>query len=423
MSNINGDLKGARKAIIGPSLQNLQALVITLANRDLHTLFVAETGAGKELFWNLYKAASPRTGEKMEVNCAAYSTQTLLEDRLFGHVKGAFSDAKTKTEGILKACHKGVLFLDEIGDSSEAFQVSLLRMREKQQFQALGSNKPEDVDVCFVGATSREEGIKRKDLRAAFQVVYIPSLKQREDDVPYLIQHFLQKQNDIEYISEGALSLLSGRDYPGNVRDMKKVIERTALIAASYGNTTITPDHVLVTEDERKKAGLFRDWEGLKKQIPVEEIVQTQVKEDFKPFPMKRFFEPFDDPNEVREPTRDELDRLHTNSILIAMCEQLQRIGDAVAKPASLTPDEKELECQEALIDLEGILSRLQDPSWLSSQPPSKLIDLIEYHIFQSQLAQSGQNISQAARHAGVRRANYDRRCRQLGLIGKSYRM
>jgi DNA-binding NtrC family response regulator len=206
-----------KQEIVGAAYKQLISLVEKYAQEDRGVLFVGETGSGKERFAELYKKSSKRTGEKMSVNCAEYSDE-LLRSEVFGHVKGAFTNALKDRDGLLRTCDKGIAFLDELGDASTEFQAAILRVSEKHPFRPVGSDKEVSVDTLIIAATNRPTKI-REDLKHRFQILPIPPLQ--KFDIPALAQHFLRKPIKREVIDD-----MVARDYPGNVRELKKLCER-----------------------------------------------------------------------------------------------------------------------------------------------------------------------------------------------------
>jgi len=206
-------------------------------------LIEGESGTGKELFARLIHNTSPRSGKPMiVVNCGALP-ETLLESELFGHEKGAFTGATTRRIGRFEEADGGTLFLDEIGELSTPVQVKLLRFLQEREFQRLGGNQTLKADVRIISATNRnleelmKKGIFRDDLyyRLNVVVMQIPALRERKEDIPLLVQHFIDifsRENDKEIsgVSSEALDVLLKYDYPGNVRELENIMERAAVI-------------------------------------------------------------------------------------------------------------------------------------------------------------------------------------------------
>ena len=230
--------------IIGEStgLRDVLELVRKVASSDTTILVLGESGVGKELIARALHYNSPRRDDPfIAVNCGAIPEQ-LLESELFGHVRGAFTGAHQDREGRFRAAHRGTLFLDEIGDMSRNLQAKLLRVLQGHEFEPVGSSRSERVDTRIVAATNQDlaelirERRFRQDLYFRLSVVEIevPPLRQRRDDIPLLVEHFLHIQRrahpDLLGISEVAMKRLSEYEWPGNVRELENLVERTALL-------------------------------------------------------------------------------------------------------------------------------------------------------------------------------------------------
>ena len=207
-------------------------------------LLQGESGTGKELLARLIHHLSPRSARPIiAVNCGALH-ENLLESELFGHEKGAFTGATARRIGRFEEADGGTLFLDEIGELSQAVQVKLLRFLQEHEFQRLGGNQTLRTDVRVISATNRnleqrvKEGAFREDLFYRLNVVLmsIPPLRERKEDIPPLIDHFLKRYaeengKEIEGLSSEAQDVLLKYDYPGNVRELENIIERAVVIA------------------------------------------------------------------------------------------------------------------------------------------------------------------------------------------------
>jgi hypothetical protein len=206
--------------IIGAAYTELQEIVKQYAQNDLPVLFIGGTGSGKEMFASLYMESSPRwgKGKMMTTNCAA-SEEGLLRSEIFGHVKGAFTGAITERAGKVKICNKGILFLDELGDASASFQAALLRISEGNSFTPVGSNEEEKADTVIIAATCKPQSI-RDDLKKRFHVLPVPPL--HKSDIPCLVKHFMNGRLP----SKETLEELIACEYPGNVRELKKMCEK-----------------------------------------------------------------------------------------------------------------------------------------------------------------------------------------------------
>ncbi len=230
--------------IIGtsPQMRSIFELLGNVASSDATILVRGETGTGKELIAAAVHNLSPRKeGPFIKLNCAAIS-ETLLESELFGHEKGAFTDAKETRKGRFELADKGTLFLDEIGDISPALQVKLLRILQEQEFERVGGNKTVKVDVRLVAATNRnlEEMVAKKEFREDLFYrlnvipVNLPPLRERGEDVGLLVNHFMniyKKRHKKELaLTNEAMARLLAYPWPGNIRELENTMERIVLI-------------------------------------------------------------------------------------------------------------------------------------------------------------------------------------------------
>lgn len=234
--------------IVGTSekIQDLIGLVRSIAVTDVSVLIQGETGTGKELVARAIHYNSPRrTNRFVPVNCGSL-TETLLESELFGHEKGAFTGAITQRQGIFEFADGGTLFLDEIGEIPPSTQVKLLRVLQEGEFQRVGGRDTIKVNVRIVAATNQDledlmaQGRFRQDLYYRLNVVpiVIPPLRERAEDIPLLVSHFIEKRNPqinqgISGVSPQASALLMAHSWPGNVRELENVIQRMMLVAKS----------------------------------------------------------------------------------------------------------------------------------------------------------------------------------------------
>jgi two-component system response regulator HydG len=214
-----------------------------LARSKSTVLIVGETGTGKELFAQAIHQNSPRAGKAFKVlNCAAVS-ETLLESELFGHVKGAFTGAVVDRKGLVQAADGGTLFLDEIGDMPLAMQAKLLRTLETGEVLRVGSNEVQYFDVRFLAATNHDlgelvrTGAFREDLYYrlhAHGAIRLPPLRERREDIPVLVQRFIEQANQeqgtaIDGVSPEVMRKLMNHNWPGNVRELRNTVFRMAL--------------------------------------------------------------------------------------------------------------------------------------------------------------------------------------------------
>ena len=227
-----------------PQVRQLLQLVKKVSATPSVVLLRGESGTGKELLARALHENSPRAGQPfVKVHCAALAPG-LLESELFGHVKGAFTGAHRDKVGRFELAHGGTLFLDEIGDISLEVQTKLLRVLQERTFERVGSSEPVHVDVRVIAATHQDlerliaEGRFREDLFYRLNVISlrVPPLRERREDIPELVQHFLKLYaqrcgKEVPPIDDEALCLLKGFDWPGNIRQLENVLERAVVIA------------------------------------------------------------------------------------------------------------------------------------------------------------------------------------------------
>jgi len=220
-----------------PEMQEIFATVTRVAPTRATVLLAGESGVGKDMIARAIHEHSPRKGRPfVKINCTAIP-ENLMESELFGYEKGAFTGANISKPGKFEQADTGTVFLDEIGDVPASIQVKLLRILQEREFERLGSNKTQHTDVRVIAATNvdlraaLEQGTFREDLYYRLNVVpmNIPPLRERKDDIPYLVEHFAKKYGG--EISEGALERLMSYHWPGNVRELENVIERSILLA------------------------------------------------------------------------------------------------------------------------------------------------------------------------------------------------
>jgi DNA-binding NtrC family response regulator len=231
-------------------MRDLFQLLETVAATSSTVLITGETGTGKELAARAIHHNSPRRANRfVAINCSAIP-ETLLEAELFGHVRGAFTGAVGTRQGRLEQANKGTLFLDEVGTMSPALQAKLLRVLQEREFERVGDSHTIKIDVRVIAATHSDltrlvaEGLFREDLFYRLNVipVQLPPLRDRRDDVPLLVQHFLQKLSADSgratvTVSQEALRSLMAYPWPGNVRQLENAVERA--IAFSHGRAQI----------------------------------------------------------------------------------------------------------------------------------------------------------------------------------------
>jgi DNA-binding NtrC family response regulator len=234
----NYEMIGESKAIT-----HIKDMIEKVSATDARVLITGPNGTGKELVahW-LHQKSDRANGPLIEVNCAAIPSE-LIESELFGHVKGAFTSAVKDREGKFEAANGGTIFLDEIGDMSLSAQAKVLRALQESKIQRVGNDKDIKVDVRVVAATNKnlkkeiEEGRFREDLyhRLAVILIQVPSLNERREDIPLLVEHFVQKiaeeQGTVKKsFTPKAIKLLQEYDWTGNIRELRNVVERLIIL-------------------------------------------------------------------------------------------------------------------------------------------------------------------------------------------------
>ena len=284
-----GKSAAERERIVGASRPMLEVykLIGKVAGSDATVLISGESGTGKELVAEALHRASKRNPHPLvKVSCAALP-ETLLEAELFGHEKGSFTGAMTMRKGRFEAANKGTIFLDEIGEMTLGTQTKLLRILQEREFERIGSNTPIKVDLRVIAATNRnlaedvDAGRFREDLYYRLNVIHIhmPPLRERMDDLPLLVEHFLAKfrfKPDAipTTISEEAMGRLMGHDWPGNVRELENAIERAVVLSRGQ---PIMPDHLPLAESPAAAGGKARSRRAAEKAGAAEEGVTAEV--------------------------------------------------------------------------------------------------------------------------------------------------
>jgi len=294
--------------IIGksPRMQAIFSLIERIARTTSTVLVHGESGTGKELIARAIHFASPRASRRfLSINCGALP-ENLLESELFGHERGAFTGAVRDKKGLFQEADRGTLFLDEIGEMTPTMQVKLLRALQEKVVRKVGGNDEEAVDVRIIAATNQDlesriaSGDFREDLFYRINVlpIHLPPLRQRREDIPLLVEFFLQKyckQMELppKQISVEAIGMLESYDWPGNVRELENLIERA--LALSHSDTITTRDlpvhlltHRRVDSDliqlPEEGLDLERYLEGIRVQLMQQALdrtggVQTQAAE------------------------------------------------------------------------------------------------------------------------------------------------
>ncbi len=260
MSTTNVATDALIEGMIGtsPVMNEVYGLTRQVAATSATVLLTGETGTGKELIARALHELSPRaSGPFVRVNCGALS-ESLLESELFGHVKGAFTSAHENRTGRFEAAHGGTIFLDEINSVSYTLQVKLLRVLQEHEFERVGDTRTIQVDCRIVAATNRDlldeidEERFREDLYYRLNVVpiYLPPLRDRQDDIPLLVSHFARMYAEangrpVPEIAADAIAMLKTYAWPGNVRELQNYIER-AIVLSSGPTLTLDlfPPHV-----------------------------------------------------------------------------------------------------------------------------------------------------------------------------------
>jgi len=289
-----------------PKMEEVMGLVARVAPSQATILVLGESGTGKELIANAVHYASPRSGKPLiKVSCSAIP-ETLLESELFGHEKGAFTGAAQRRIGRFEEAEGGTIFLDEIGDLSPGIQVKLLRILQEKEFQRLGSNLNLRTDVRIIAATHRnleeamKKGLFREDLYYRLNVIsiHLPPLRERREDIPLLVDHFLKKyskenQKSIRDVSKEARALLLRHPYPGNVRELENIVERAVVLCRGEVITTQDlPFHLQegkseISEFRKKEKSLPESLEEIEKDLIVKALhrhqwVQTKAAESLR---------------------------------------------------------------------------------------------------------------------------------------------
>ena len=277
-----------RSHIIGKSKALTEVLdtVKRISHTNASVLITGESGTGKELIAEAVHRNSPRAKNPfVKVNLGGIS-QSLFESEMFGHKKGAFTDASSDRVGRFELADKGTIFLDEIGDLDLSCQVKLLRVLQEQTFEVLGDSRPRKVDIRVVSATNADlrEMVKkhtfREDLfyRINLITVHLPALRERRDDIPLLARHFADLQckanrlPKVDFTKE-AMEYLKGLPYPGNIRELKNLVERTLLVS---GKDTLDADDFKKQSGQDTGNSKMQDISGLTlEEVERERILQA----------------------------------------------------------------------------------------------------------------------------------------------------
>jgi len=252
-----------------PAMTHIYKLIMQVAKTKTNVLITGESGTGKELIAQSIHQQSDRSDEPFVViNCGGIP-ETLMESELFGHKKGSFTGATQDKKGLFEVAHKGTIFLDEIGELSLPIQVKLLRAVQERVFKPVGGNEDISVDIRIISATNKElekeviAGNFREDLFYRLNVIEIkvPPLRERKTDLRILAQHFLEKYSremgkEISKFSSYAIDLLNKYDFPGNIRELENLLERSVALSTT---NIILPDSLALSLHKRRWIEGFKD--------------------------------------------------------------------------------------------------------------------------------------------------------------------
>jgi len=279
--------------LIGKSkkMQELYKMIEVVSVTNSTILITGESGTGKELVAKAIHLMSPRAEESfVSVNCGAF-TETLLESELFGYMRGAFTGAAANKKGLFEVADKGTIFLDEIGETSPAMQVKLLRVLQERSLRRVGGTEEIPVDVRIIAATNRDLGEMvrenqfREDLFYRISVIplELPPLRHRRDDIPLLADHFLARLNTsigrkIDRISDEALKKMEAYDWPGNVRELENAMERAFILETSAELSAQHLPESVATNSAMRMLTNFPD-EGIDLEAYVENLQKAFLEE------------------------------------------------------------------------------------------------------------------------------------------------
>jgi len=270
-----------------PKMEEIVRLVGRAARSEATVLVTGETGTGKDVVARTIHFSSPRAnGPYLAVNIPSLP-ETLVEAELFGAEKGAYTGAHERMKGKFEAAGGGTIFLDEVGDLAPAVQVKLLRVLQDREFTRLGSSKPQRADVRIVAATNRDldkavaDGTFRSDLFYRLNVIrlHLPPLRERKEDIPPLVDHFLRtfakrERKKVTSISAEAMTVLLSYGYPGNVRELENAVERAVVFA---DGDTLTRNDLPVVLTERRE-GEAAEGEGLSLEERVRRLEVREIR-------------------------------------------------------------------------------------------------------------------------------------------------
>ena len=269
-----------------PSMQKIYDLIERISDSSSNVLITGESGTGKELVAKaIHYNGVRKEGPFVAINCAAIP-ETLLESELFGYKKGAFTDAKSDKKGLIFEANEGTLFLDEITEMPLTLQAKLLRVIEEREIRPLGDTNSYPIDVRIISSSNRnikstiQEGRFREDLYYRLNVIDIPlpPLRERKEDIPLLIQHFITKfsnelKKGISGVSEGALKVLVSYSWPGNVRELENIIQRAITLSQ---HEVILPDDLPASIIQKTDEKLFE--KAMEEKFTLDQLEKEYVK-------------------------------------------------------------------------------------------------------------------------------------------------
>jgi transcriptional regulator with GAF, ATPase, and Fis domain len=264
-------------------LNDVLGLIMTVSRDDIPVLIMGETGTGKELIARTIHQTSRRKAFPfIAVNCGALS-ETLLESELFGHERGSFTGAVSRRKGRFELASGGTIFLDEISETSFAFQAKLLRVLQEGTFERIGGEQTMNVDVRVIAATNKDLNTEQSENRFRSDLFYrlngfpvtLPPLRERQPDIPLLCKHFLQKYEfeAVSGFSDRAMDLMKRYKWPGNVRELENVVRRAAILAQGNKREQIReadlPKEMTAARQEQKLENIH---------IPLEDQILTSLR-------------------------------------------------------------------------------------------------------------------------------------------------
>ena len=299
-SNFQGETKGETRPpipqLIGScdAMQQVYRLTRKVAQSDASVLLLGETGTGKELVARaIHELSVRKNGPFIRVNCGAL-TESLLESELFGHVRGSFTGAINNRTGRFEAAHTGTIFLDEINSTTPQLQVKLLRVLQEREFERVGDTQTIHVNTRVIAASNRdlldeiELGNFREDLYYRLNVVSIelPPLRERREDIPELVSHFLENYNEINdryvtHIASDAMRAMQDYHWPGNVRELQNYVERAVVLAEQDElSMGLLPDNIVFRGKMPRRKGRGGDLESLSYEVVQEGLASSSRNED-----------------------------------------------------------------------------------------------------------------------------------------------